>query len=92
MTAVRAAAMPDDLAEIRRCLADAWVAGADSAPATHALADMDLAAYRAEARLTAALAAYEQARTDGLCFAGAWECALAIVYSSTSSLIVPTPD
>ncbi len=71
--------MPDDLAEIRRCL-------------TNALADVDLAAYGAEARLTAALATFAQARADGLCFAGAWECALAIVYSSTSSLIAPTPD
>ncbi len=77
MAAERGVDMPDELVEIRRCLADALAA----APAASVPADADLAPYGAEAWLTVALTAYEQARTDGLCSEGAWECALAAARS-----------
>ncbi len=33
------------------------------------------------ARVQAGIAAYENARLGGLCYAGAWECALEVMYS-----------
>lgn len=81
MAAERGVDMPDELVEIRQRLADALAAGAAPAPAASVPADADLAPYGAEAWLTVALAAYEQARTDGLCSEGAWECALAAARS-----------
>ena len=36
-----------------------------------------LTAANANAQLAAAMRAYEEARSDGLCHDGAWECALA---------------
>lgn len=40
---------------------------------------------------TAALTAYEDARTDGLCHAGAWECALqAMQHVDFASLVART--
>lgn len=36
-----------------------------------------LADANADAQLAAAMSAYEDARSDGLCHEGAWECALA---------------
>ncbi len=81
MAADRAMDGPDELADIRQRLADALAAGAASAPAASVPADADLAPNGAEVWLTVALVAYEQARTDGLCSEGAWECALAAARS-----------
>lgn len=33
-----------------------------------------------EARVQASIAAYENARADGLCHEGAWECALGVMH------------
>ncbi len=41
--------------------------------------------------LQAALTAYEDARTDGLCHDGAWECALAAARATQSVADMP-PD
>ncbi|KAA3663210.1 MAG: hypothetical protein DWQ04_11300 [Chloroflexi bacterium] len=41
-----------------------------------------------DARYTAAVAAYENARMDGLCHDGAWECALAAMRSADFTSIV----
>lgn len=60
----QATTLPSDPASLRRQLATRL------APA----AGDDLAAL-----LQAALTAYENARADGLCHEGAWECALAAV-------------
>jgi hypothetical protein len=39
-----------------------------------------------EERLAAAWRAYQDARTDGLCFAGAWEIALAALHTNQATV------